>query len=259
MFTHSHRRIYAIALSVACVIAAGVAAYAILADAGPSKGASGSDVPAPQPTPTVKPPEQPDRSAALAAVGSSYPQLSEAISSVEGSDLTALFEKMQWKDATCAGPGEHGIAPSCADLNLPAGTSIRLFQLELHAESYFAESMLRSRFSKLLVGKHPSFAFLAVREDGSGRLSFTLDDPGDTGIRGLDFVIDANSGTPLVAFTERFLGSTPLDTIREQESRDGAAPSRIIYISPELNAWEQEKDGLHRNPSPGTGVTPAKP
>lgn len=259
MFTRSELGLVPIALSVACVIAAGVAGYAILASAGPSQGVSGTNIPAPQPTPTVRPPEQSDRAAALSAVASSYPALSAAINAVEQADITSLFNTMQWKDSTCAGPGERGLAPSCADLNLPAGTDIRLFQLELHDQSYFAESTLRDRFSRLLTGNRPTFAFLAIRDDGSGRLSFTLDDPGNTGIRGVDFVIDANRDTPLEAFTERFVGSTPLDTIREQESRDGLAQSRIVYISPELNAWEQEKDGLRRKPAPGPGVTPAKP
>jgi hypothetical protein len=217
-----------------------------------------TDTPKPQPTPTVKAPEQQDRADALASVAATYPRISEAIQSVESADLPALFKTIQWKDATCAAPGERGIAPPCADLGLPPGSSIRLFQLELHAESYFDESTLHARFSKLLAGNHPTFALLAVRDDGSGRLSFTLDDQG-TGIRALDFVINANSATPLVAFTERYVGSTPLDTIREQESRDGMAQSRLIYISPGLNAWEQEKDALRRNPSPGPGVTPAKP
>jgi hypothetical protein len=84
-----------------------------------------------------------------------------------------------------------------------------------------------------------------------------VDDLSGEGLRGVDFVVDlSDPERPITGFIDRFVGSTPLDTLRERERR-GGFPWTIEYRSTAPDAWETEKDAAHRDPQPGGDASPS--
>lgn len=140
---------------------------------------------------------------------------------------------------------------------------MRLFQYQLEQESYFAEPALRERMTYWLRGRAPALALVSRRSDGLIYLSFTLAQGSDEpGLRGIDFLADPSSPSPLLSYTERYVGSSPLDTIRSQQSREPTLQHDILYISAALRQWESESAAERDryatpSPSPAQPASPA--
>ncbi len=256
-----NKRIVSLALSTALVISAGVAAYAVLADARSSHSetrmqAGGADAAIPSPTPTIARPQATTRADIDSALAREAPNLLKAIGFAERSDLTGLSEFMSWKQIPCTtGDTRGGIAPACKELGLAEGATVPMFHYLLQTNSYFTRSGLDSKLGPFLKAK-PSLGLITRNTDGTGLITFTLNDPAQPDLRGLDFQVDFNSATPLLGFVDRFVGSTPLDSIREDAARSGKPQPSILYISPAMKAWEDEKSAAQSSPQPAPGVKP---
>ncbi len=250
------KQLATVGITLVILVSGGAAACATLSDSGqgivgsPAAGASIS-TPSPKPATPLN-----SRSNIDAELSREAPALQTAIAAVEASDVNLMFGLMTWKQFPCtAGSVKGGIAPKCTDLGLAAGTMVRMFHYELLASSYFTEEQMRQRLAPLLSGQTPTLGLVAERPDGTGIVSYTVSDAKHEGLRGIDFIVDFKSPTPLVGYTERFVSSTPLDTIREDQLRKGLPAAQILYVSPAMLVWEREKDGAQRNPIPGPGVT----
>jgi hypothetical protein len=181
-----------------------------------------------------------------------------AVAAVEAQDVERTLGFLAWKEFPCTPPGvKGGVAPRCTDLGMAEGTAVRMFHYALEDYSYRTESSMREVLKALLSGRHPTLAVVAKRADGTLLVSFTVDDLANEGLRGIDFSADPSSSTPFTSYTERFVGSTPFDTVRDEARTTGKAAAEILYVSPAASAWEAEKDGLQRDPKPGIGVTPS--
>ena len=248
-------------VTVAVLLSGGAAAYAVLADSGSGAASSPGGVAGivlPPPTPTVSLPPVNTRANIDAELASDAPALKAAIAAIEADNVDAMFGLMTWKQFACtAESAKGGIAPKCTELGLAEGAMVPMFHYELLAYSYFTQAQMRTELAPLLDGQSPALGLVARRPDGTGRISFTVNDTAKTGLRGIDFTVDFNSPTPLVSYTERFVSSTPLDTLRQDEYMRGLPASQILYVSPALLKWEQEKTQAQSNPRPGPGVTPS--
>jgi hypothetical protein len=205
-------------------------------------GCSGGD---PEPgataTPTASATTLPaERAAAIAEVQDRFPALLPAITAIESENADAILDALRWEEFECT-PEDHrgGIAPRCSELGVPAGTLVPMFRYELLTTSYFTEDQMRERIDAYLVGRNPELGLIASHPDGRWLVTFTVDDTGNEGLRGVDFLAEASGQAPFVSHTERFAASTPLDTIREEE-RDGQARWEILYTSPALHEWDAE-------------------
>lgn len=189
---------------------------------------------------------QPDREAALTEVQDRFPALQAAIGAVESEDEGAILGYLRWQEFECT-PEDHrgGIAPRCSELGVPGGTLVPMFHYELLETSYFTEDQMRERIGDYLLGRKPELGLVAVHPDGRWLLSFMVDDTAGEGLRAVDFSAEAEGGAPFTSHKERFEASTPLDTIREEE-RDGPSRWEILYTSPDLLEWEEEKAEMHR-------------
>lgn len=258
------KQLLSLSLTLAVVVAGSVATYALLADAHSSSGAdpiaaSGPLQPMPSPTPTVASPAADSRAAIDASLATESPPLAKAVTLIEQADIASLFALMTWKDFPCTPAGNRGgFAPFCSDLGVAGGTLIPEFQYLTVMGAYFPKPQLTERLTHFLAGRTPSLALVVRRSDGTGRVSFTLSDNANEGLRGIDFEVDFNSATPLLGFVDRFYGSTPLDTIREEGRQTGSTPA-VLYMSPAMSAWETAKDQAQRSPQAGPGVTSANP
>lgn len=239
-------------LTVAVLVAGAFAAYAVLANAPTGRGApevpQGTDIPIPEPTPTVASPSDNSRAAAEAALIAASPSLLDAVRRMESGDVEEMLGALQWREFPCT-PSDvrGGVAPKCADIGVAEGTPVRMFHYQLHVNSYRTESEMRKELLQLAVGRNPTLGVVARRADGSYLISFTVDDLSHEGLRGIDFTADPKVSPPFIGYTERFAGSTPLDTLRDEERTTGLK-SEVLYISPAVQAWEKEKDGAQRQP-----------
>lgn len=181
----------------------------------------------------------------------------DAVAAVEAQNVEQTLSYLAWTEFPCTSSNvKGGVAPRCADLGLAEGTPVRMFHYALEDYSYRNESSMREVLKALLSGRNPRLAVVAKRNDGTLLVSFTVDDLANEGLRGVDFIADTTSTTPFTSYTERFVGSTPFDTLRDQARTSGASSTDILYVSPAATAWETEKDGLQRDPKSGVGVTP---
>lgn len=207
-------------------------------------------------TPTIAQPQAGTRADIDAILARDAPRLLNAIGFAERSDLAGLSEFMSWKQIPCtAGDARGGIAPTCKELGLAEGATVSMFHYLLQTNSYFTRSGLDSKLGPFLKAR-PSLGLVARNPDGTGLITFTLSDPAQPDLRGLDFQVDFNSKAPLVGFIDRFVGSTPLDRIREEAARSGKSQPSILYISPAMKAWEDEKGAAQNGPQPAAGARP---
>jgi len=255
------KRLASVVVTLAVLVSGGIAAYTVLADSGSgaaSSPAGGAGVTLPPPTPTVALPAVNTRSNIDSELETEAPALKAAISAVEADNVDSMFSLMTWKQFPCtAASAKGGVAPKCTELGLAEGAMVPMFHYELLTDSYFTQQQMRTHLAPLLDGQSPTLGLVARRPDGTGRISFTVSDAANDGLRGVDFVVDFNSATPLVSYTERFVSSTPLDILREDVYMRGLPASQILYASPALMNWEQEKTQAQSNPRPGPGVTPS--
>lgn len=250
-----------VVIAVTLALLGGGVGYATLRSPGRaalSSPSGGAGVPLPSPTPTISLPAVDTRASIDAELTNDAPALKAAIAAVEADNVDSMFGFMTWKQFPCtAESAKGGIAPKCTVLGLAEGAMVPMFHYEFHADSYFTEQQMLTNLKALLDGRSPALALVARRADGTGRISFTVRDLDNDGLRGIDFAVDFASSTPLLSYTERFVSSTPLDTLRQDEYMRGLPAAQVLYASPALLKWEQEKTQAQDNPRPGPGVTPA--
>lgn len=247
----THSRTISIFLTAAIAIAALVAAYTVLVnvDSGqssPDPRQDSGDLPIPSPTPTVPAATFTDRESALRELEATQPELASAIAAFEAEDRGAMLNSLRWEEFECT-PDDYrgGVAPRCSELGIVAGTSVPMFHYQLLSTSYFTRDQMEERFDNYLIGLSPELGLVASHPDGRWLITFTVDEGGEEGLRGVDFFAEGEGAEPFVSHKDRYVASTPLDTLRD-EDRERELQWTVLYASPRLLEWEAEKDAMHR-------------
>jgi len=223
-------------LSVAMLVAAGIALAGILRSGDTAMGAnpqtmSSTNAPV-GPTPTIAVPLGASIANARTQLAQQNPGWADFIAAVETANVQQVVRFLDWQSHSCAGP-KGGDAPLCSSLGAAVGTSIAMFPeddrgaLPLpkdqlgEAMFYRDRTSLETSLTQLLSGRHPTLELVLQGNDNQLYLSFSLDAEQNP-VSGAPVVSVSfrapDPKTPTVrVFAEGVQSTTPFEVVRGQQ------------------------------------------